>query len=278
VNGNFVPYDEAKISIFDRGYLFGDSVYEVVPVYNSQVCFLKQHMNRLFSSLSQCKIEKPDYDWHTIIDQLISENGGGDLQVYIQVSRGHQAVRKHDIPIKIEPTVTAFTLHTPFSSDETKITGLNAVLLNDFRWQKCQIKANSLLANILLNDMAVSNGYDTAILYRDNIITEGATSNVFIIDKDNTVKTPTVNDFCLPGITRIITIKLLNQLNIKVVEGTIKKDEIMSAQEVWITSTTKEIHPVSAIDNKTIGHGKPGLLWNKLNKLYKKLVKHENGP
>lgn len=272
INGDFVELNDAKISIFDRGLLFGDSIYEVLPVYNGRAFFLEQHLTRLFSNVEKMKMSLPELDWGKIIDQLIHHNGAGNLQVYIQITRGDQGVRKHDIPASIAPTIIAFTLHTPFPTLADKEKGLSAKLLDDIRWLRCDIKTTSLLGNILLNDEAVSSGFQTSILVRDNQITEGSTSNVFIVTPDNQIKTPPLNHLCLPGITRQITLELLQQLNLAVFETSFSIDELMQAQEVWITSTTKEIFPVTQIDGKLIGTGKAGSYWRQVETLYNDLI------
>ncbi len=273
INGEFVDSKDAKISIFDRGLLFGDGVYEVLPVYHGQPFFIDRHIARLHASLEACKIPMPDLDWEKLCHELIRLNDGSDLQIYIQVTRGNQNARSHDIPAKLTPTVMAFTLHLPFPKQEEKEKGLKASLEEDYRWLKCHIKSTSLLANILLNDQATSEQANTAILLRDGYLTEGSTANVFIVDKNHVVRTPPLNNLCLPGITRQITIELLNKLDIKVKEDAkISRDDIMTAQQVWITSTTKEIYPVSVVDKQKIGSGQVSALWLEVNDLYQQLV------
>lgn len=276
VNGEYIPCSEAKISIFDRGFLFGDGVYEVIPVYNGILCFADRHFKRLTSSLEQCKIPPPYADLHDICHQLIEQNGGGDLQIYLQITRGNQGRRSHNIPSTLSPTIVAFTLHNPFPTEEKKQQGLRASLVDDFRWQRCNIKSTSLLANILLNDEALCQGNDTAILLRNGILSEGSTSNVFVIDAEMNIKTSPLNGDCLPGVTRQVTIELLAQLQVSVLEGNIGKEAILNAQEIWLTSTTKEIHPVSHVDGKLIGKGRPGSLWTQINSMYQALVKRQD--
>lgn len=272
INGEFVDHTDAKVSIFDRGLLFGDSIYEVLPVYNGQAFFLDRHLARLFSNAEKIKLNLPELDWVNVIKQLIQHNGGGNLQVYIQITRGDQGTRKHDIPTCITPTIIAFTLHTPFPTLADKEKGLSAKLLDDIRWMLCDIKTTSLLGNILLNDEAVSSGFQTSILVRDNQITEGSTSNVFIVTPDGRIKTPPLNHLCLPGITRQITLELLQRLEWEIVENSFSTQELMQAQEVWITSTTKEIFPVTQIDDTLIGTGKAGSYWRQVETLYNDLI------
>ncbi|ASQ45885.1 D-amino acid aminotransferase [Legionella clemsonensis] len=271
LNGEYVKAGQAKISVFDRGFLFGDAVYEVIPVYNSRPFFAERHLERLEASLTHARIVKPELDWLSIFHHLIQQNGGGDLQIYVQITRGDQGVRKHDIPANLKPTVVMFTLHTPYTSDEIKRKGLHVHLTEDTRWLRCDIKTTSLLANILLNDNAVSRGASTAILSRDGLLTEGSASNVFLVNKD-IIYTPPLNHLCLPGITRQITIELIQSLLWTLREENIPAEALFEAQEVWITSTTKEIYPVTCIDNVLIGNGVAGPYWEQINAKYQQLI------
>lgn len=272
VNGEFVNVADAKISIFDRGFLFGDGVYEVLPVHNGRPLFIDQHLKRLHSNLEKTKIQFPNCDWTNVIQQLIDKNGGGDLQIYIQITRGNQEARKHDIPLSLTPTVVAFTIHMPYASSDEKEPGLHAKLLDDNRWLHCDIKAISLLGNILLNDDAVSSGFDTSILSRNGFITESSTANVFIVTKTGKIKTPPLSKLILPGITRQILIELMMELGWDISEEEFDTQELFAAQEVWITSTTKGVYPVTKIDNTSIGEGHAGTYWRTLNNLYQNLV------
>lgn len=272
VNGEYSALADAKISVFDRGFLFGDAVYEVLPVYNGQPAFVEQHLRRLYSNLKKTKIALPQWDLHQVINELIAKNGNGDLQVYIHITRGNQGLRKHDIPPSLSSGVVAFTIHNKYPTLEDKEKGLTAALLDDMRWDRCDIKTTSLLANILLNDEALSEGYQTSILVRNNIITEGSAANVFIVCNDGTIKTPPLNDLCLPGITREIAIQLIKQLGWTFAETEFTVDELFNASEVWITSTTKEIFPVAKVNNKIIGNGVMGEYCRIINQRYKELV------
>ncbi|HAZ7574714.1 D-amino acid aminotransferase [Legionella sp. PATHC032] len=272
VNGKYCSQSEAKISIFDRGFLFGDSVYEVLPVYHGRPYFVDKHLDRLFSNMKKIKMTIPSYDWHGLIHRLISENNGGNLQVYIQVTRGNQGVRKHDIPTSITPSVIAFTMHNSFPTKEDKEKGMSAKLIEDFRWMRCDIKTTSLIANILLNDEAVSAGFHTSILARNGLITEGSSTNVFIVSQDGVIKTPPMNNLCLPGITRQVVIEIIKKLDLKFREIEISISEIFSAQEVWVTSTTKEVFPITRINDSLINGGKVGEYWRIINDSYQQLL------
>jgi D-alanine transaminase len=272
VNGEYCKLSDAKISIFDRGFLFGDAVYEVLPVYHGQPFFVDRHIERLNSNLNKIKIAPLSLDWHQLINRLTTENQSDNLQVYIHVTRGNQGARKHDIPAEITPSVIAFTIHNAYPTQEEKEKGLIAKLLEDNRWMRCDIKTTSLLANILLNDEAVSSGFQTSILVRDGIVTEGSTSNVFVVTKDNLIKTPDLNHFCLPGVTRQIAIELIKNLNWNFVEDKVTPAELFEAKEVWITSTTKEIFPITKINDSFINQGQVGEFWHIINKSYQQLI------
>ncbi|KTC75231.1 D-alanine-aminotransferase [Legionella birminghamensis] len=273
LNGQLIPSHEAKISIFDRGFLFADSVYEVIPVYTGRPFFLEQHLKRLQSSLEQARIASPSVDWENVLSKLIERNGNGDMQLYIQVTRGNQGMRKHDIPSDLQPTVIAFTIHNNFPGP-LAAEGLHAVILEDYRWHRCDIKTTALLANVLLNDDAVRQGGDTSILCRDGFITEGSASNIFLVGKDNIIRTPPLTHYCLPGITREITLNLIHSLKWKVLEEPIPVQDVFTASELWITSTTKEIYPVTRVNRLQIGDGKGGKYWQQINTRYKELVRN----
>lgn len=272
LDGNFCKASEAKVSVFDRGLLFADSIYEVIPVYKGRPFYLDRHLKRLKNNLNNTKIPEPPLNWHSIINELIQQNGGGDLQVYLQITRGNQGVRKHDIPSDPQPTVIAFTIHTAYPAFEEKQQGLHAKLVEDIRWLRCDIKTTSLMANILMNDDAVSNGADTAILSREGFLTEGGSSNVFLVDKHGGICTPPLNNFCLPGITRQIAIELINSFSWPFREENSPIQTLFDAQEIWITSTTKEIYPVTRLNDSIISNGSGGQYWKQLNEKYQQLI------
>ncbi|KTD20078.1 D-alanine transaminase [Legionella lansingensis] len=272
INGDYYHAADAKISVFDRGFLFGDAVYEVIPVYQGRPFFMERHLKRLKESLVKARIMNPQVDWPVILHELIERNGGGDLQVYLQVTRGNQGVRKHDIPHELKPTVVAFTIHTPYASFEVKKQGLRANIVEDIRWQRCDIKTTSLLANILLNDEAVAAGANTAILSRDGFLTEGSASNVFLVNNQGIIYTPPLSGFCLPGVTRQLTVELIKALSWSLREENVPTEALFTAKEVWITSTTKEICPVTYINDVMIADGRVGKYWQRINDEYQQLI------
>lgn len=276
LNGDYVSAAEARISVFDRGVLFGDAVYEVIPVYDNLPFFLDKHLRRLKSSLAKARINYLDLDWKNIFKEVITRNGGGDLQLYLQITRGNQGIRNHDIPTSINPTYFIFTIHNIFPTLEQKRQGLRATVVEDCRWLRCDIKSTSMLANVLLNDEAVSSGSNTAILSRDGFLTEGSASNVFIVDSNDIIKTPPLDNFCLPGITREITIKLIKENNLPFSEENIPIQTIFDAREIWITSTTKGIFPVTLLNERAIATGSGGKIWEQLEKKYLHLIENHH--
>lgn len=271
INGEFVQAADARISVFDRGFLFGDSAYEVIPVFNQQAFFVDRHLERLRSSLDKIKINWPNYNWQDIFNQLIANSHGKEIQIYLQISRGNEGIRQHDFPKDLEPTVIAYALHGSYPTASEKEKGLHAKLIEDIRWSRCDIKSNSLLANVLLNDEATSAGFQTSILQRNGIITEGSVSNIFIVDNNKQVKTPKLNEYCLPGITRQIIIELMNKHSWQICEQDITIEELFAASEVWTTSTTREILPITNINQSIVGSGKAGNYWREIDSLYQGL-------
>jgi D-alanine transaminase len=253
LNGKFILKSEAFISVMDRGFLFGDGVYEVFPVYNGLILGLESHLKRLQKGLDAINIVNP-YDkkgWISIINKQA---------IYLQISRGCDDDRKHTHG-KLEPTV--YMQSSPFKS-QTKddlLIGSDAITRDDTRWSQCDTKATSLLANIMFAQEAKNHGVEEVILIRDGIVTECSSSNLFLV-KDNSVYTHPKGPYILPGITREIAIDCAKYCDIEVKEVTFDKDSLMDADEVWISSSTREIVPINRIDNSLINNGKVGEIWS----------------
>ena len=263
LNGKFILKSEAFISVMDRGFLFGDGVYEVFPVYNGLILGLESHLKRLQKGLDAINIVNP-YDkkgWISIINKLISYHQENRKQaIYLQISRGCDDDRKHTHG-KLEPTV--YMQSSPFKS-QTKddlLIGSDAITRDDTRWSQCDTKATSLLANIMFAQEAKNHGVEEVILIRDGIVTECSSSNLFLV-KDNSVYTHPKGPYILPGITREIIIDCAKYCDIEVKEVTFDKDSLMDADEVWISSSTREIVPINRIDNSLINNGKVGEIWS----------------
>lgn len=263
LNGKFILKSEAFISVMDRGFLFGDGVYEVFPVYNGLILGLESHLKRLQKGLDAINIVNP-YDkkgWISIINKLISYHQENSKQaIYLQISRGCDDDRKHTHG-KLEPTV--YMQSSPFKS-QTKddlLIGSDAITRDDTRWSQCDTKATSLLANIMFAQEAKNHGVEEVILIRDGIVTECSSSNLFLV-KDNSIYTHPKGPYILPGITREIAIDCAKYCDIEVKEVTFDKDSLMDADEVWISSSTREIVPINRIDNSLINNGKVGEIWS----------------
>ena len=269
VNGVFSEQEKAQISIMDRGFLFGDGVYEVIPVYDGQLFMIEAHLKRLQHSLDSVLI-KPQQNAEEISDilnQVIQRNGGGDMHVYLQFTRGSTPQRQHDIPIDAKATIVAFTLPMRKPNPEKVRQGVCAVTLDDIHWQRCDIKAITLLPNVLLNHQAITQGADTSILIKDGYAIEGTASNIFIVQKNKIVTSP-LGRHILNGITRQACIELARSQGYIVEETLIPKADIYQADEIWMTSSTKEITPIIEVDKQAINGGVAGPIWEKLYQLF----------
>lgn len=272
LNGRFLPLADACVPVLDRGFIFGDGVYEVIPVYAGKPFRLAHHLQRLANSLAAVRIDDPhsEEEWQGLIAELISRNGGGDQSVYLQVTRGI-APRDHRFPEGSRPTV--FLMSNPFRPvPEAELReGVTAVTLNDIRWEYCHIKSIALLPNILLRQQAVEQGAAEAILLRQGEVTEGAASNVFIVS-DGVIVTPPKGDCLLPGITRDLVVELAMEHALECEERPIPEAELRRAQEIWLTSSTREILPVTRLDAIPVGDGQPGPLWHTMIGHYRRFV------
>jgi D-alanine transaminase len=269
LNGSFLPLEDACVPVMDRGFLFGDGVYEVIPVYGGKLFRLTHHLQRLGNSLEAVRIGNPlsDTEWETMLKELVSRNEGTDQAVYLQVTRGVAAKRDHAFPADTRPTL--FAMSTPMTTavDIDSITGATAITLPDIRWKHCNIKAITLLPNVMLRQQAVDAGAAEAILIKDGYAIEGAASNIFIV-KDGLLVTPPNGPALLPGITRDLIIELAAAHTIPFREADITETDLFNADEIWLTSSTREISPVTRLDDTVISAGKPGLLWRRMITLY----------
>ena len=274
LNGNFIPLEQAQVPILDRGFIFADGVYEVIPVFSGNPFRLKEHMERLRNSLDGISLQL-DYDrekWQSLIDQLLALNRvTGDSSIYIQVTRG-VAERNHFYQAGSTPTV--FIYCKPLQ--ETDVSrGVGAVLHEDIRWEYCHIKAVALLPNVMLKQYArEKDGSIEAILYRDGYITEGAASNVFIVT-GGTVSTPPKSNRLLPGITRDLVVELTGASPYQCREVPVSKAELLQADEIWITSSTLGIAPVVRLDGRPVSGGEPGPAWRAIDTIYQDFKRNQ---
>ncbi len=277
LDGRFLPLDEARVSVLDRGFLLGDGVYEVIPVYGGRLFRLDDHLARLERSLAETRIPNP-HDrpgWRRLLETLVTENGGGDRAVYLQVTRG-VAARDHAFPAHVTPTVFAMSHPLPAPDPALAERGVAAVTLEDIRWLRCDIKTISLLGNVLLRQAAIDRGAQEAILVRDGEVTEGAASNVFVVH-DGTLSTPPKGERLLPGITRDLVLELAAAEGLPCHQRPISEASLRQADEIWLTSSTKEILPVTRLDDAPVGDGRPGPLWRRLHARYQAFKAAQRG-
>lgn len=270
LNNAFVDINDAHISVLDRGFLFGDGVYEVIPVYGGRPFRMHAHLDRLRNSLAAIKVslEQTDEQWRDILQPLIDQYPNQDQSVYLQVTRGTDDRRDHRIPDNIDATV--FCMSTPLKPGLTdKLSlGINAITLDDIRWSRCDIKAITLLGNLLLKQQARDQQADEAILVRDHRALEGAASNLFIVSNGLLI-TPPKSNLLLPGITRDLILELAAANGIPWSEAAIPVESLNSADEIWLTSSTREIMPVVQLNGKPVGNGLPGPLWQLMSDTYR---------
>lgn len=263
LNGEYLPLSQAKVPVLDRGFLFGDGVYEVIPVYGGKAFRLEEHLRRLEQSLAGIEMSDPlsSAAWAAIFDRLII--GPEDQQIYLQITRGVAPKRDHAIPAGIAPTV--FVMCAPIAP--IPLAGIKAITVTDIRWDRCNIKAITLLANVLLRQEAVEKGASEAILVREGSVLEGAASNILIV-KNGVIITPPKGDTILPGITRDLVLELAKNQGLPTEERHISLGELRDADEIWMTSSTREILAVIELDGEPISGGAPGPLWKTLQTAY----------
>ena len=269
LNGKFQPLSETQVSVMDRGFLFGDGVYEVIPVYGGRLFRLAHHLKRLRNSLDGVRIANPlsTEAWETMLTELVDRNEGLDQAVYLQVTRGVAAGRDHAFPENSSPTLFAMSTPVATAVDIDNVTGITAITLPDIRWKLCNLKAITLLPNVLLRQQAIDSDSAEAVLIKDGLAIEGAASNLFIV-RNGLLITPPNGPALLPGITRDLIIELAANHAIPFREADIPEEQLFSADEIWLTSSTREISPVIQLDDRVISGGLPGPLWRHMISLY----------
>jgi D-alanine transaminase len=275
LNGVFLPLEEACVPVTDRGFLFGDGVYEVIPAYGGRLFRLPHHLQRLQNSLDGIRLANPlgSAEWESMFNELLARNRDAagpdnDQSVYLQVTRGCATRRDHSFPETISPTVYATSNPIALPDPAIEQNGVAAITLNDIRWQRCDIKAITLLPNVLLRQQAVDRGAAEAILIRDGQVIEGSSSNVFVVEND-TIITPPKSERMLPGITRDLVLELAAKHGLPYAEADIDTAMLERAEEVWITSSTREIVPVTQLNSSAIGDGRPGPVWKTITGRYR---------
>jgi len=270
LNGSYMPVEEAKVSVLDRGFIFGDGVYEVIPVYSRRAFRMAEHLKRLQHSLDGIKLKNPhsESEWMDILHEIIKRNTPEDQYLYLHITRG-VAKRDHAFPNPPVPP-TVFVLSNPLTtpSAEQLQNGINCVTVVDNRWLRCDIKSIALLPNVLLRQAAVEAGCAEAILIRDDaFLTEGAASNIFVV-KSGKLLAPPKDNLMLPGITYDVILELAAANGIPYEVRRVSKAEVFGADELLLSSSTKEVLAITTLDGKPVGNGKPGTMFAKLYPLY----------
>ena len=265
VNGEYVSAENARISPLDRGFVFGDGVYEVIPVHNGKLFYLDAHIHRLNQSLQGIRMEAPLAleDWRKLLEKLVQENGFGDQWLYLQVTRGVEVVRNHQIPVNITPTIFAISYPKTLRNKEECAKGLKITTVTDIRWKYCHIKSTSRLAYILMYQEAVDGGFDEAIIINNGQALECTSSNIFIV-RHGVLVTPPKSPLLLSGITRDRILQLAEKHKIPYRETKITERDLLKADEIWITSSIRGVLPVVQLDTTAVNQGVAGPLWNKM--------------
>jgi D-alanine transaminase len=271
LDGLLLPLAEARISPLDRGFLFADGVYEVIPVHRGRLFRLRHHLQRLENSLAAIRLPNPHplEEWADIAGRVAAAAGGAEMLIYLQVTRGAEFGRNHLFPRDTAPTVFAFASPYPVPAASVLESGLTAATLQDTRWSRCDIKSVALLANVLLRQEAADRGADEALLVRDGLLLEGSSSSVFLCI-GGTLVTPPDDHRILPGTSRDAVLELADGwLPSQVCP--LEAREIASCDELWIASAGRGVLPVTAVDGEPVGSGRPGPLWQSM---YDRLQRH----
>jgi D-alanine transaminase len=265
LNGQYIALADARISPLDRGFLFADSIYEVLPVFGGRMFRFREHFDRLARSLGEIRLASPysHEAWLTLLEELIARNGGGDMYLYVQVTRGMEFGRNHAFPLNAAPTVFAMASQLPSMTPAQRTQGLSAITIEDQRWARCDIKATVLLPNVLAKQQAAEAGAQEAILIRNDEVMEGSSTSIFVV-RNAIAATPPNSSRILPGTTRDVVIEL-SRAFMPVEIRRIGVEELRSADEVWLAAATRDVLPVTSIDAKPIGTGRPGPLWERMS-------------
>jgi D-alanine transaminase len=261
LNGKFLPVEEAQVPVLDRGFIFGDGIYELLPVYSRRVFRLDEHLRRFASNLAAIRIDNPysEQKWRELIVEIIDRNELEDQSIYMQVTRG-VAKRDHAFPKNVSPTVLIVSNPLVTPAQQHVQNGVAAITAIDNRWLRCDIKAISLLANVLLRQQAVDADAAETILLRDGYLTEGAASNVFVVH-DGILLAPPKNNLMLPGITYDVVLELAAAHGLEHQVRRVSEKEVRGAHELWMTSSTREVLAFTLLDGEAVGEGRPGAVF-----------------
>ena len=272
LNGEYVRLRDAKVSVLDRGFIFGDGVYDVVPAYGGKPFRMDAHLARLERSMAaigiRCDLRKSD--WEEIVAGLISRSGLGECVVYIQVTRG-VAKRDHAFPEGTEPTL--FAMVSPFKRPDPRLRdeGLSAISVQDLRWLRCDIKSVSLLGNVLARQQAIEAGVDDVVQFRDGYLTEGSAANIWVV-KQGELLAPPRGPLILEGIRYGVMEELARESEVPFHARPVSEAEVDSADELLLTSATKEVLPITRYNHRPVGDGRPGPVYARLRSAYDALI------
>ena len=265
LNGAYLPFDEARISAFDRGFLYADGAYEVMPVYGGRPFRFDAHVARLARSLAELRMQDPldTARWREIIGTLIERNGGGDQYVYWQVTRGTERGRNHAPLPDIPRTVFAFCAPLPLPGAAALEQGLACITAADTRWARCDIKSVALLANVLLRQLSVDAGAAETVLLRDGELTEASAAAVHVVVADE-LRTPPRSPRLLSGTTRSVLEELAERAGLPCRTTRVSEADLRAASEILLSAATRELVPVTQLDGRAVGSGRPGPVWRRL--------------
>ena len=269
LNGEFVALKEARVSPLDRAFLYGDGVYEVMPVYDGRVFRFREHFDRLDRSLNELRMKPvhPREHWAEICRELVRRNDGGDMYLYVQVTRGAEYGRNHAPLPDIERTVFAFASRLPPISAEKITRGVAAITADDTRWTRCDIKSTALLANVMLKQLAVDAGVTETIMLKDGYLMEGSSTTVHVVIGGE-IRTPPRSNQILPGTTRDVVSELAARGGIPFKAMAVTEAEMRNAEEIFIAAATFGTLPVTRLDGKPVGSGLPGPVWKRIYELF----------
>ena len=276
LNGEWMPIEEAKIPVLDRGFIFGDGIYEVIPIYRRKPFRGAEHLARLARSLAAIRIPNPhtDAQWMALIAGIVSRQAFDDQAVYFQVTRG-VAKRDHAFPDKVTQTVFMMSNPLPTPSAEQYANGVSCVSAEDNRWLRCDIKSTSLLGNVLMRQFSAERGAIETVMFRDGFLTEASASNVLAV-KNGVILSPEKDNLVLSGITLDAAIDLARGAGLPLEMRPVSEAEVRSADELWLTSSTKEVLAITALDGEPVGHpshrGKPGPMFARMRAVYRAAV------
>ena len=270
LNGEFLPLSEARIPVLDRGFIYGDGVYEVIPVYQRAPFRMPHHLKRLQASLNGIRLANPmdDEAWDALVRDLVGRQPFDDQSVYLQVTRG-VAKRDHTFPKGVAPTVFMMSNPLPLPTREQVEHGVAVVTAEDNRWARCDLKTTSLLGNVLMRQKAADVGAVETVMFRDGWLTEASASNVLVV-QGGTIVAPPKDHQILPGITYDATVEFAREAGMPIEIRPVKKEEAMLSDEMWLSSSTKEVLAVVSVDGRTFGSGAPGPMYRRMYQAFQK--------